>query len=276
MAPKRDKSKVEAYHDRVARIYDAIYSGRYWEFYDRLTWEHLKRYLPTAHGARVLDAGCGTGKWGLKLARSGFRVTFLDISARMLEEARDAYEGGRFPWAAAYVKADICAMEGLVDASVDLVVAQGDPLCSTEYPARAVREFFRVLAPGSVCVASVDSFGAALAHFVGAGDLEGLENFIKTGRTRWLAKKEGEDFSLQMFTPERLRKLFEAAGFEVLSLIGKPVLPLHAHQELLEDPASFRGLLAMEKDLWRSADLAVLAGHLQIAARKPLVSEEKS
>lgn len=39
--------------------------------------------------ARILDAGAGTGAIALLLAESGYPVTALDLSERMLERARD-------------------------------------------------------------------------------------------------------------------------------------------------------------------------------------------
>ena len=41
-----------------------------------------------APGARVLDAGCGTGRVGIELARRGFEVTGTDIDPAMLAAAR--------------------------------------------------------------------------------------------------------------------------------------------------------------------------------------------
>jgi 2-polyprenyl-3-methyl-5-hydroxy-6-metoxy-1,4-benzoquinol methylase len=39
-------------------------------------------------GRRVLDAGCGTGRVAIELARRGFEVTGVDLDARMLAEAQ--------------------------------------------------------------------------------------------------------------------------------------------------------------------------------------------
>src|SRR5271170_3258212 len=76
------------YHDRVARQYDAIYDDPYWEFHDRLTWTAIKPHLPRNLSAACCDLGCGTGKWGLKLLKSGYAVRFVDHSAGMIEQVR--------------------------------------------------------------------------------------------------------------------------------------------------------------------------------------------
>src|SRR5271170_7048025 len=97
---KRHRPNADAsrrYHDRVARQYDAIYDDPYWEFHDRLTWQSIKPHLPTDASAQCCDLGCGTGKWGLKLLKSGFSTTFVDHSPAMIERTRVKLEelGGR-------------------------------------------------------------------------------------------------------------------------------------------------------------------------------------
>jgi len=39
-------------------------------------------------GSKILDAGCGTGSYSIELARRGFIVTGLDISAELISEAK--------------------------------------------------------------------------------------------------------------------------------------------------------------------------------------------
>ena len=69
------------YHDRVAKQYDSIYDDPFWEFHDELTWRLIKPHLPRDLSAACADLGCGTGKWGLRLLKSGFATTFVDSSA---------------------------------------------------------------------------------------------------------------------------------------------------------------------------------------------------
>src|SRR3954453_20148124 len=84
----RGHDKSRRYHDRVARQYDSIYDDPYWHFHDELTWRLIKPHLPRDANAHCADLGCGTGKWGLKLLKSGYGVLFLDSAAAMIEQAR--------------------------------------------------------------------------------------------------------------------------------------------------------------------------------------------
>ena len=48
----------------------------------------LVRTLDLAPGARILDAGCGTGRHSIALARRGFCMTGVDCSRGMWDQAR--------------------------------------------------------------------------------------------------------------------------------------------------------------------------------------------
>jgi SAM-dependent methyltransferase len=264
--PKRG---VQRYHDRVAGRYDAMYRGDpYWDFYDAVTWDHLKRFLPTDLSAPCVDLGCGTGKWGLKLARTGFPVTLVDISAGMLEQARraaDELPAGKQPQ---FVRADLMDLSTLPGGHFALAVAQGDPLSLVERPAAALRQIADILRPGGVLVASVDHRPAGLRHYLEKGDLDGLEEFVRTGRTRWLTDDKAEQFPVKMFLADELRDLLAKAGYQVLDLIGKTVLDLRRFSRLLTDGAAMRRLAALETRLHRVESCLAPASHLQVAARR--------
>ena len=68
-------------YDAFARFYDLEY---------RSYTDDLEMYatLAARAGSRVLELACGTGRIAMHLARAGFQVTGLDVSAPMLSIAR--------------------------------------------------------------------------------------------------------------------------------------------------------------------------------------------
>ena len=50
-------------------------------------------------GARVIDIGCGVGKYGTYLAELGYDVTLTDISGEMLRHAEENMAKYKTPWA---------------------------------------------------------------------------------------------------------------------------------------------------------------------------------
>ncbi len=257
------------YHDRVARQYDAIYDDPYWEFHDELTWRMIKPYLPRDLSAACADLGCGTGKWGLKLLKSGFATTFLDHSAAMIEQIRPKLDELKSKAKrATLLVGDIVDMPAAPTEAFSLVLAMGDPLSICSDPLRAAREFYRITKPGGVVIATADSKLAALDHYVERGNIEALEEFVRTSRTQWLTADERERFELTTFTPASLRSLFERSGFEVVTIVGKPIIPVRDNKYLLTQPRAVERLLRLEAELAKDPASAGRAGHLQIVARK--------
>lgn len=264
---KRDRSVK--YHNRVAKQYDTIYDDAYWQLHDEVTWRFVKTHLPRDLSSRCLDLGCGTGKWGLKLLKSGFHTTFIDHSPAMIGQVREKLdELGSKSHKADALAADIVDMPMLPDAAFALTLAMGDPLSICSDPARAASEMHRTLAPGGVVIATADNRLAAVEHYLEQADLDGLEALLRTGKTRWLTSDAAERFELTTFTPSQLRRLFERAGFDVLSVIGKTILPIRKHRAILEDKAALRRLVELEIDLAKDESNAAIANHLQITARK--------
>ena len=260
------------YHDRVARQYDSIYDDPYWRFHDELTWRAIKPHLPASTAARCADLGCGTGKWGLRLVKSGFTTTFVDHAAAMIEQARQKSEGLGEAKArrATFVVADIVEMPQVPSDAFELVLAMGDPLSICADPQRAAREIQRILRPGGIAVASADNKLAALDHYVERGNLDELEQFVATSRTHWLTADERERFELKTFTPATLRRLFEQAGLEVLNVSGKTIIPIRQNKMLLSRPDAVARLLKLEHELSKDPAVAARAAHLQITARRPV------
>ncbi|MCY3021112.1 MAG: methyltransferase domain-containing protein [Planctomycetota bacterium] len=258
----------ESFHDRVARRYDEIYKGPRWDLWYELSWAPMKAWLPPDLRAPVVDLGCGTGKYGLRVAKTGYSVTLTDLSQRMLEVARRKAAELGLEDRVSFLKADIMDLSALPREHFALAMAQGDELSFASLPAKALQEIRKVLRPEGVLVASVDQTLAAIDHYAEKTDLAGLEKLLKSGEMEWLARDATERFPVHTFTAERLRDLCAVAGFEVLDLFGKTVLPLKKLEALLENEAAAQRIMALEKKLCRIPSAMGRTSHLQITARR--------
>lgn len=104
--------------------------------------------------SRVLDAGCGTGRVGIELARLGHEVVGVDLDASMLAEARRERPDIR------WLHADLVELAAL-DADAlgarpfDLVIAAGNVIVylTSGTEAAVVAAMAAVLGPGGLLVA---------------------------------------------------------------------------------------------------------------------------
>jgi SAM-dependent methyltransferase len=263
------RSANQRYHDRVASKYEEIYDDAYWQWHDAITWDHLRRFLPSDLRAPVVDLGCGSGKWGRRLLKSGYHVTFVDLSIKMVDQARVQVAESGGVERAAFVQADLMDLSALPADHFGLAVAMGEPIGLAESPPRALKQIARILAPGGVLAGTVDNKIACIDYYLAQNDPAELETFLRTGRTQWLTRDPSERFPMHTFEPEALRRMLHQAGFELIDLIGKTVLPMRRHRELLEDSAARRRWADIEKGL--AGDPANLGrcAHLQFAARRP-------
>ncbi len=261
------RTAVQRYHDRVAHRYDASYEDAFWQWHDRLTWEYLKPFLPCDLTATVLDLGCGTGKWAAKLVRSGYTVTCVDISPQMLDQARSKIGEQSGRGRTAFVRADLCDLGMLPEHGAALAIALGEPVGCARSPALAMKQIRRVLTTDGVLVATFDNRLAALDYYLEQGTPPTLAKFLRDGKMHWLTKGVDERFPITAFSPAEVRNLVEAAGFQVLEMVGKTVLPMRHHRDLLSNPADRRAWASIERRLCRDPAAMGRASHLQVACR---------
>jgi len=271
---RKDRDASQKYHDRVARRYDSIYDDAFWDFHDRITWNHIKPHLPKTF-APVMDLGCGTGKWGLKLLKMGYPTTFVDHSGQMLMQVREKLE----QWAqqpdlaakaakATVQQADAVDLGAFAREQFALVVGMGDVVCICSDPAKCLGQVAALLQPGGLFIFTVDNALAALDHFVESGNAEAMGSFIKTGRTHWLTSNSAEQFPVQMFRPAQIEHLTASRGFEVLSMIGKTVIPARRNKKFFEQDNGIERLVELEMLLAKEPTAVARASHIQIVARK--------
>lgn len=77
-----------AYYDIEALSYDDWYQKPIGKFIDKLQTQLVFEKLQPKPGMKILDVGCGTGNYSIKLAELGCIVTGIDVSTGMLEKAR--------------------------------------------------------------------------------------------------------------------------------------------------------------------------------------------
>jgi len=100
--------------------------------------------LPPVSGRRVLDVGCGTGRYMRLVAALGAQVMGIDLSPAMLSRARD--DG------AVVARGDMAALP-VKSATCDVVLC-GLSIMDVGALAAVVKEFARVLRPRGVLVCS--------------------------------------------------------------------------------------------------------------------------
>lgn len=136
-----------SFYDRIAGLYDVTFK---FNGYGRSLERYLRKHLPNLpHGARILDAGCGTGLLTLSLlkaARRPVRVTAVDLSASSISTARKAvWEKFGSKAQITYTQANVLSLP-FADDSFEMIVTSG----ALEYVSLqdGLSELARVLVPG--------------------------------------------------------------------------------------------------------------------------------
>ncbi len=189
--------------------------------------DFLIRELGIKPGQSILDVGCGTGRHSIELARRGFRVTGLDISAGMLAEAKKRAKAANVEvtWIESNAAdfslperfdAAICLCEG----SFGLLGSADDPIGQ---PLAILRNMARAMKPDAPCLFTVlNGYKMAREHSqesVNSGAFDPLSLSVRSdcapdGATGITPLRECG------FVPTELVLLFAVAGLEVREIWG--------------------------------------------------------
>ncbi|MTI69449.1 MAG: methyltransferase domain-containing protein [Firmicutes bacterium] len=77
-----------AYFDKEAKEYDNWYNTIKGDFVDKVETKLALSMFNIKKGMTVLDIGCGTGNFSIKLAKMGCKVIGIDVSEDMLKKAK--------------------------------------------------------------------------------------------------------------------------------------------------------------------------------------------
>lgn len=258
--------RVRDYYRRTAADYDKQYQVRFFEeIYDKITWRYIGRYLP--HAGAILDAGGGTGKWSIPIAKRGLNVVLFDISQEMLNVASSKVIESGLEKHVSFRQGDICHMP-FADGAFDFALAEGDPISYCSNPDLAVEELSRVLKPKCYLSAGVDSLYYTLRRMLNQPNVE-FDRFHQVSKDkRFYAADWG--FNCWLFTPKDLKKLFTKHGFKVVKIVGKPVMftSRPETEAVFKEPAKVRKVLEIEMKFSEETSIVGYGGHLHIVARK--------
>jgi S-adenosylmethionine-dependent methyltransferase len=240
-----------------------------------LTMRALAEHLPAAP-AKIADVGGSVGRYSIELARRGYRVTLVDLSAKCLEFARQkAAEAG--VQLGDVVKADGRNLSVFADESFDAVLLMGPLYHLLEHDQRlaAAREGRRVLRPGGAVVASFVGVNSIL-QFGLARDIEYLsrareeiDRILATGVYR---RPEGNaGFPDAWFArPHEVPPLMAEAGFEQVDFLNSEALAFEMEAKVNAAPEPLhQQWLDLLYRLSRDASTMGCGGHLVFVGRKP-------
>ena len=215
-------SNVERYYDDNAEREWRRLEEHRTEF--AVTMRTLEEYLPKAP-ADILDVGGGPGRYAIRLSERGYHVTLADISASMLDFARDkAAEAGLE--LAGSLRADAAGLGVISSETFDAVLLMG-PLYHLITPRErqaAILEAYRVLKVGGVLFAAFITRYAPIRYIAKYEPMfivahpDKLEEMLTTGVN---IGGSGGGFTDAYFAlPTEIQPLMQDLGFNTLDLVA--------------------------------------------------------
>ena len=159
------KQKILSAYEEMAKKYDEQIDNKpHNAYYDRPNTLNL---IPEIKGKRILDAGCGPGKYAETLISKGGHVTGFDFSPQMVEYAQKRNKSaGKF-----FVHDLSLPLPMFEDASFDMVLC-ALALHYIEDWNPPIQEFYRILKPGAFLIISIE-------HPFSAFDLHKSEKYFE-------------------------------------------------------------------------------------------------
>lgn len=158
------------------------------------------RFVETLGVRSVLDAGCGTGRIAIELARRGLKVVGVDVDPDMLAVARR--KAPELRWHLADLAELHLTGDGGGSTLFDAAVMAGNVMIFVEpgSEGRVVETLARHLAPGGLLVAGFQLMAGRLDlatydHLAGRVGLELRERWATWDRAPW---QEGGDYAVSV------------------------------------------------------------------------------
>ena len=194
----QDLNKIEDQYDTVAVEYADTFSGEHGK--KPKDQEILHRFAQEIGDRRpVWDFGCGPGQTTKYLNDLGIKISGLDLSERMLEQARTSHPEIHFR------KGNILALEFENDSIAGVIAFYAIVHFTQEQVGMALREIYRVLQPGGLFL---------LTYHIGEETIH-IDEF--------LGKKV--DLEFMFFTTDFISGCLKDNGFDKIDIIEREPYP---------------------------------------------------
>ncbi|MEA1961927.1 MAG: class I SAM-dependent methyltransferase [Bacillota bacterium] len=232
--------------------------------YEETCWRFIKPLLPPNTG-RILEAGCGTGRWVYHLAPLGHRIVLSDFSPEMVRVASEEIRNrGVMENVDACHVLDICDMHALEDESFDIALALGGPVELCDNQRRAVEELRRVVKPGGYVICDVSN------RYRIALDLARENNWTKAAETLYSAKSQY--YTHKSFSPDEIQELFTLCGLDVLHIAAvSPFMSFPPNRDqlaALEDDTNYSTARDIFCDFSETPEMIGISSRLLIVGRR--------
>lgn len=232
-----------------------------------LTWRYLTEYLPS-HGS-ILEVGAATGRYTLELARRGYTLTAVDLSAVLLERCRQDLVNEGLERQVQLVVADARDLGAVAEKGFDAVLLMGPLYHLVEEADRklALKEASDRLRAGGLL------FSSFISRLGVMGDLirnlpDWIEDQVEV-QSLLASGKRPDDYPRGGFRGyfalvSEIAPLHEAVGFETLALVG-------VEPGISADDESYNKLQGKQRQLWLDLFYQISAETSIIAASRHLL-----
>lgn len=175
---------------------------RMWDFYGLRQW--ILKFTPR-HG-KVIEAGCGLGRYVLYLSEMGIDIEGVDFSQSTIEYLNNWKKENNFE--VVFKKGNILKLD-YPDNSLSGYISLGVIEHFIEGPEEALDEAFRVLRPGGIAIITTPSVSFYIFF-------RKLKKMLKNTVSKLILRKKSiEPFFQYWYRPGKLKKFVKNSGFEV-------------------------------------------------------------
>lgn len=226
-----------------------------------ILWQDLQVWL-AVHGQRrlqILDAGAGGGQTALQLAQRGHYVTLCDISAEMLNRARQAASEQGLSENTRFIQCAAQQMTEHLATPVDLVLCHA-VLEWVAQPEVLLKTLSQCLAKGATLSLMFYNANALLMHNMVAGNFD----YVKKGMPRRKKRALSPEHPL---IPTDVYHWLETIGFHISSKTGVRIFHDYLRDKR-QQQEHFNSLLEMESRYCRHEPFISMGRYIHVIAVK--------